>query len=180
MRPDHCILIAKSSYCHCIFIILLSYCYYTGDDTCGLITRCHRLVDTLQILLGGHQVFLIEFVLWNQTCIFSTINNRFIFPGVSPQVGKNVLLLFFKSKQKSGKAKHSLESSQHCLLLQLKDDHEGCPIRRSLFLAPGAPSLSFLNDQHRPWMLARIFFFCQNKSSFCRAPLLWAGLWLLL
>jgi len=28
-----------------------------GDDTCGLITRCRRLVDTLQLLLGGHQVY---------------------------------------------------------------------------------------------------------------------------
>jgi len=28
-----------------------------GDDTCGLITRCRRMVDTLQILLGGQQVY---------------------------------------------------------------------------------------------------------------------------
>ena len=91
--------------------------------------------------------------------MFCTNNNRFIFPGVSPQVGNNILLLFFKSKQKIGKAKHSLESNQQCLLLQLKDDHEGCPIRRSLFLAPGAPSLSL-------WMFARIYVYCQNKSKF--------------
>jgi len=28
-----------------------------GDDTCGLITRCRRLVDTLRLLLGGDQVY---------------------------------------------------------------------------------------------------------------------------
>ena len=31
-------------------------CDLVGDDTCGLVTRCRRLVDTLQLLLGGQQV----------------------------------------------------------------------------------------------------------------------------
>ena len=48
-----------------ITIITVITIIFSGDDTCGLITRCRRLVDTLQLLLGGHQVFLIVFVLFN-------------------------------------------------------------------------------------------------------------------
>lgn len=31
-----------------------------GDDTCGLVTRCRRLVDTMRLLLGGDQIYLLS------------------------------------------------------------------------------------------------------------------------
>ena len=93
-----------------------------GDDTCGLITRCRRLVDTLRLLLGGEQVGG-----W-------VGGSRSLFPGCQP-----ILTSIFSQVYHLRYALNIVFTRLH-YLVQFKDDHEGCAIRRSIFLAPGDSS----------------------------------------
>ena len=114
--------------------ILYQYfcCPYKGDDTCGLITRCRRLVDTLRLLLGGEQVGG-----W-------VGGSRSLFPGCQP-----ILTSIFSQVYHLRYALNIVLTRLH-YLVQFKDDHEGCAIRRSIFLAPGDSSSLQSRDNHQP------------------------------